>query len=58
LRRGSPFGYIAAVSHLTKNEQFVLSVFFGLLVLGLCVKFYRQAHPPARPAVAVSPAKP
>jgi Mlc titration factor MtfA (ptsG expression regulator) len=45
------------VNHLTKNEQFVLAVFFGLLLLGLAVKWYRQAHPPVIP-LTVSPAKP
>ena len=45
------------MNHLTKNEQFVLCVFFGLLLLGLTVKWYRQAHPAPVPLVAES-AKP
>ena len=40
---------------LTKQEQFVLCVVIGLLLVGLLVKYYRAAHPP----VAVEPsAKP
>ena len=31
---------------LTKQEQLVLSVVLGLLLLGWAVKTYRAAHPP------------
>jgi len=34
------------VSHLTKQEQFVLCEVVGLLLTGWAVKVYRQAHPP------------
>jgi hypothetical protein len=34
------------VNRLTKQEQLVLCIFFGLLVLGSVVKVYRTAHPP------------
>ena len=34
------------VNRLTKQEQLVLCIFFGLLVLGWAVKVYRTAHPP------------
>jgi hypothetical protein len=46
--------YLNAVSHLTKQEQFVLCVVIGLLLTGWGVKAYRQAHPPI---VAVEPVK-
>jgi hypothetical protein len=32
---------------LTKQEQFVLCIILGLLLLGWTVKTYRAAHPPA-----------
>ena len=39
--------YLKGVNRLTKQEQFVLCVVLGLLLTGLAVKVYRQAHPPA-----------
>ncbi len=44
------------MSGLTKQEQLVLGIIVGLLLTGLLVKFYREAHPAATPAV--SSAKP
>jgi len=35
------------VNALTKQEQLVLCVVLGLLLLGWAVKAYRTAHPPA-----------
>ena len=35
------------VNRLTKQEQLVLCVVVGLLLLGWAVKTYRAAHPPA-----------
>jgi hypothetical protein len=35
------------VNHLTKQEQLVLCIVIGLLLVGWSVKTYRQAHPPA-----------
>ena len=42
------------MSWLTKQEQWVLIIFMGLLLTGWAVKAYRAAHPPA---AAVQPAK-
>jgi hypothetical protein len=39
---------------LTKQEQLVLSVVLGLLLLGWAVKTYRAAHPPVTVAVAAT----
>ena len=36
------------VSRLTKQEQMVLCVILGLLLIGWAVKAYRTAHPPAQ----------
>ena len=47
---------LAAVNHLTKQEQLFLVVVLALLLTGWAVKWYRTAHPPA--TVAVQPAKP
>ena len=44
------------MSWLTKQEQLVLAVILGLLLTGLLVKFYREAHPAA--TLAVQPVKP
>ena len=33
--------------HLTKQEQVVICVIVGLLLVGWAVKTYRTAHPPA-----------
>lgn len=35
-----------AVNRLTRQEQLVLCLVLGLLVVGLVVKTYRLAHPP------------
>jgi hypothetical protein len=43
------------VSHLTKQEQFVLCVVIGLLLTGWAVKTYRQAHPPVVLSESVKP---
>ena len=37
------------VNRLTKQEQLVLGIVIGLLVLGWSVKFYRTAHPATVP---------
>jgi len=50
--------YIAGMSWLTKQEQLVLAVILGLLLTGMLVKFYREAHPTATATLAVQPAKP
>jgi len=39
--------YIAAVKFLTKQEQLVLCLVFGLLLVGWAVKTWRAAHEPA-----------
>jgi hypothetical protein len=36
------------VNALTKQEQTVLCVVLGLLLMGWAVKAYRTAHPPAQ----------
>jgi hypothetical protein len=43
------------VKGLTKQEQTVLILVLGLLLVGWVVKYYRTAHPPA---AIVSPAAP
>jgi len=43
--------YTVGVNRLTKQEQLVLGVVLGLLLIGWAVKSYRAAHPPA-PAAA------
>ena len=48
-----PTRYTIGVNRLTKQEQWVLGVVLGLLLIGLAVKSYRAAHPPA---TAASPA--
>jgi len=45
--------YTVGVNRLTKQEQLVLCVVLGLLLIGWAVKSYRAAHPPAP---AASPA--
>jgi hypothetical protein len=37
------------VNRLTRQEQWVLGIVFGLLLTGWAVKAYRTAHPPAAP---------
>jgi hypothetical protein len=46
------------VNRLTKNEQLVLVVFFGLLLLGLGVKYYRLSHPQTASPTKASAVKP
>jgi hypothetical protein len=41
------------VNRLTKHEQLVLCSVFGLLLVGLAVKSWRQSH--ADPAAAATP---
>jgi hypothetical protein len=38
-------GYISRVNGLTKQEQTVLILVLGLLLVGWAVKYYRTAHP-------------
>jgi hypothetical protein len=38
------------VNRLTKQEQLVICIIAGLLLLGWAVKTYRTAHPPAQTA--------
>lgn len=45
---------LAAVIHLTKQEQWVLCIVAVLLLTGWAVKSYRTAHPPVQ---ASEPAK-
>ena len=40
---------------LTKQEQLVLCLVLGLLLMGWAVKTYRAAHPTARPVTGVAP---
>ena len=44
------------MSGLTKQEQLVLGVILGLLLTGLLVKYYREAHPAV--TLTVQTAKP
>ena len=48
-------GYIPRVSHLTREEQMFLCAVIGLFLVGLAVKAYRTAHPPAVVAQEVIP---
>lgn len=43
--------YTARVNFLTRQEQFVLAVVLGLLLTGLCAKYYRSGHPAQTGAV-------
>jgi hypothetical protein len=43
--------YIARVNGLTKQEQTVLIIVLGLLLVGWAVKLYRTSHPPAPASV-------
>ena len=43
--------YFPAVLKLTRQEQFVLSVVLGLLLVGWAVKTWRLAHPDVTPLV-------
>ncbi len=40
---------------LTKQEQLVLCLVLGLLLMGWAVKTYRTAHPAARPVAGTAP---
>jgi hypothetical protein len=44
---GTTCAYIAHVNRLTRQEQMVLCVVVGLLLVGWTVKIYRAAHPRA-----------
>jgi hypothetical protein len=48
---GDFFGYAGNVKFLTRQEQLVLAVVLGLLLTGLCVKYYRSGHPAQTAAV-------
>jgi len=37
--------YTDHVKFLTRQEQLVLAIVLGLLLTGLCVKYYRNGHP-------------
>jgi hypothetical protein len=43
------------VNYLTKQEQLVLCIVLGLLLIGWTIKEYRTAHPSV---MVVQPAKP
>jgi len=43
------------VNALTKQEQRVLCVVLGLLLMGWAVKTYRTAHPPVATVQAATP---
>jgi len=43
------------VNRLTKQEQLVLCIIVGLLLLGWTVKVYRTAHPPEMTAEKSKP---
>jgi hypothetical protein len=43
------------VNALTKQEQLVLCVVLGLLLIGWAVKAYRTAHPPLATVKATTP---
>jgi len=40
--------------HLTKQEQWVLCLVLGLVLVGWAVQTYRAAHPPAQPPAALT----
>jgi hypothetical protein len=42
------------VNRLTRQEQLLIIAVLALLLTGLCVKYYRTAHPSAQPVVAVA----
>ncbi len=43
------------VDRLTKQEQLVICVILGLLLVGWAVKTYRAAHPPEQTVEAAKP---
>jgi hypothetical protein len=49
--RRPDFSYFPAVLKLTRQEQLVLSVVLGLLLVGWAVKAWRLAHPDVPPLV-------
>ncbi len=50
---GPVYAILAPVNRLTKQEQLVLCIVLGLLLIGWAVKAYRTSHPPVRAAEAV-----
>ncbi len=46
---------VSYVQRLTRQERIVLCVVLGLFLLGLTVKTYRAAHPPAAPVEVAQP---
>lgn len=40
---------------LTRQEQLVLGLVLGLLLVGWAVKTYRAAHPPTQPVAIAAP---
>jgi hypothetical protein len=48
-------GMLSDVNRLTKQEQLVLCIIVGLLLLGWTVKVYRTAHPPSLAAEKSKP---
>jgi hypothetical protein len=45
LLSGATYATLRPVNRLTKREQLVLCLVFGLLLVGWAVKAYRSAHP-------------
>ena len=43
------------MSWLTKQEQLIICIVIGLLVTGLAVKYYREAHPATMSSQPVQP---
>ena len=48
-----PIAYSLIVNRLTRQEQTVLCIVIGLLLLGWTVKAYRASHPSVRPDLQV-----
>jgi hypothetical protein len=46
------------MNRLTKQEQLVLCIVFGLLLTGWAVKAYRTAHPPVQTQLPAHPEQP
>jgi len=49
------YRYLVGMNWLTKQEQMVLCIVIGLLMMGLLVKFYRAEHPPATTSQSAKP---
>jgi hypothetical protein len=47
LLSGAGYANLKPVNRLTKQEQLVLCLVIGLLLMGWAVKAYRTAHPPS-----------